>query len=496
MHRYQRTHVDIPNRCLTPKLGIAGFGALSCKDILTYVRGSDMSAVPHRLPRRLPLALIVSSIFCAAASDTACALTLLVTDCSDGSSSGTLRNTIAAAPDNSIIQIPLMCSKITLDQGRIAVSPTITNMYIVGQSPSATIIEGPATNPPTPLGRLFFGQQQGTLGFSQLTLQKGVYFGTENAAGGCVYSSHSVAFNHAVVTGCVVNPSGSSLDSSRGGAIYARYAVTLLDSEVSNSRAYGPPGKNSNGGGVFAGDGLYATSSTISGNSALSGFGGSASHGGGFFSSALGSTVLTRSTISNNEADVNSAGEARTESGTHLTISSSTIANNHAFASQAFGSYVPTTITNSTIAENTAAIGGSSSPAGLYSALAITMNNSIFANNVAATGLSIDVYSNSTTLTGSNNLITATFNSVPIGTLSSCPKLGHLSSNGGLTKTIPLLKGSPALDAGAANGQTTDQRGTGFPRTVGSGTDIGAYERQAGVVDDVIFFGQFEGRCE
>lgn len=450
-----------------------------------------MSDSSHRLPRRLPLAFIVTSVFGAVATNIASATTLLVTDCGDGSVSGTLRNTIAVAPDNSIVEIPLMCSKITLDQGRIIVQPTITNMYIVGQSPSETIIEGPAEN-----DRLFVGLQSGTLGFSQLTLQKGVYFGTENPRGGCVYSSGNVGINHAVVTGCVINPAGSSGVSSRGGAIYAHGSVALLESEVSNSRAYGAPGYNSAGGGVFTSDGLTATSSTISGNSALSGFGGPASAGGGFFSFAFGSTVLTRSTISNNEADFNSAGEVGPEPGTTLTISSSTIANNHAFASQTFGSYVPTTITNSTIAENTATSGESSLPAGLYSALAITMNNSIFADNVAAAGLSIDVYSHATTLTGSNNLVTATSNSVPFGTLSNCPKLGHLSSNGGLTQTIPLLNGSAAIDVGSANGQTTDQRGTGFSRTVGAGTDIGAYERQAGVVDDVIFFGQFEGRCD
>ncbi len=455
-----------------------------------------MSDSSYRLPRRLPLAFIVSSVFGVVATNIASAATLLVTDCGDGSASGTLRNTIATAPDNSVIQIPLMCSKITLDQGNIFIPPKITNMYIVGQSPSETIIEGPVGNASGSLDRLFFGQQLGTLGFSQLTLQKGVYSGTDNPAGGCVYSAHSVAFNHAVVTSCLITPNGSSLDFSAGGAIYARDSVTLLDSEVSSSRAYGAPGKNSEGGGIFAGGGFYATSSTVTGNSALSVFGGPGSHGGGFFSALLGNTVLTRSTISNNDADVNSAGEARTGSGTHLTIASSTIANNHAFASQTFGSYVATTITNSTIAENNVAVGGSSSPAGLYSALAITMNNSIFANNVAATGLSIDVYSNASTLTGSHNLITATSNAPPFGTPNDCPKLGHLSSNGGLTQTLPLLKGSPAIDVGDANGQTTDQRGTGFPRDVGFGTDIGAYERQANVVDDVIFFSRFDSRCD
>jgi hypothetical protein len=126
------------------------------------------------------------------------------------------------------------------------------------------------------------------------------------------------------------------------------------------------------------------------------------------------------------------------------------------------------------------------------------MYGSIFANNLARSGDSIDVLSNADDfkLFGSANLITSTPNTLPPGTLTACPRLGHLSENGGRTQTLPLLLGSPALDVGAANGQSTDQRGTGFPRTVGAGTDIGAYERQANVIDDEVFFGRFELRCD
>lgn len=61
------------------------------------------------------------------------------------------------------------------------------------------------------------------------------------------------------------------------------------------------------------------------------------------------------------------------------------------------------------------------------------------------------------------------------------PGLGQLASNGGPTRTMALLSGSPAIDAGAnPGGLATDQRGTGFTRTAGAKTDIGAYERPAG----------------
>jgi hypothetical protein len=55
--------------------------------------------------------------------------------------------------------------------------------------------------------------------------------------------------------------------------------------------------------------------------------------------------------------------------------------------------------------------------------------------------------------------------------------LGALADNGGQTDTYALLPGSVAIDAGSnPDNLTTDQRGAGFLRTVGAGTDVGAYE--------------------
>jgi predicted outer membrane repeat protein len=66
-------------------------------------------------------------------------------------------------------------------------------------------------------------------------------------------------------------------------------------------------------------------------------------------------------------------------------------------------------------------------------------------------------------------------------------RLGALRDNGGPTRTHRLLGGSPAIDAGEdarcaelvdADGLplTTDQRGPGFPRTIGPHCDVGAFE--------------------
>ena len=57
----------------------------------------------------------------------------------------------------------------------------------------------------------------------------------------------------------------------------------------------------------------------------------------------------------------------------------------------------------------------------------------------------------------------------------AAPLLGSLGSYGGPTQTIPLLPGSPAIDAGTSSGApTTDQRGE---NRVGA-VDIGAFESQ------------------
>jgi hypothetical protein len=90
--------------------------------------------------RRLPLAAIVCAVLGVANIHSVSAATLTVTDCGDDNNPGTLRRVVLDAPDNSGIQIPLMCSKITLSEG-VRIPSTITNINIVGQSPSQTVID-------------------------------------------------------------------------------------------------------------------------------------------------------------------------------------------------------------------------------------------------------------------------------------------------------------------------------------------------------------------
>jgi hypothetical protein len=123
----------------------------------------------------------------------------------------------------------------------------------------------------------------------------------------------------------------------------------------------------------------------------------------------------------------------------------------------------------------------------------ISLLNTIVAGNHATTGLGPDIHGlvSTAALTGHNligdgsttglvngqhgNLVGSTGHTIN-------PRLGPLQFNGGLTPTLALLAGSPAIDAGDDSvlgpgiGLTTDQRGPGFARKVGLHVDIGAFE--------------------
>jgi hypothetical protein len=80
---------------------------------------------------------------------------------------------------------------------------------------------------------------------------------------------------------------------------------------------------------------------------------------------------------------------------------------------------------------------------------------------------------------GSNNLIgeCSTRVVLPDDTILSDPLLASIADNGGPTLTHALLPGSPAIDTGLARTDVDwDQRGEGFPRTIGVAPDIGAFE--------------------
>jgi hypothetical protein len=218
-------------------------------------------------------------------------------------------------------------------------------------------------------------------------------------------------------------------------------------------------------------------------------------------SSPTSAARIVSSTISGNESFGVGGGIDGSSVGESLVISDSTIAGN--YADQGAGLYlynggdVPITLASSTVAGNTATRrgGGISRYGDPGDVLSIT--SSIVAANAAGDGAP-DLYqylAAGEPITVGNSLIgsvaglTAPLTQSPAGTnkIDVDPQLGPLADNGGPTFTMAPALSSPAVDAGVANGLSSD--GRGLPRTViqptvplspgSDGTDIGAVELAA-----------------
>jgi hypothetical protein len=245
----------------------------------------------------------------------------------------------------------------------------------------------------------------------------------------------------------------------RGGAIFSKYAKLTVDRTViSNSTA------DSVGGGIESADAsLTVRSSTITGNSART--------GGGISSRDDQSATATieNSTISGNTAVYNGGGVWFEDpfNEAQLTVRSATIAGNHVtktgsdyYAGGGFATNGPSsTFVNTIIADNTA-----------------QARPDVFAFYPGAISASFSLIENpaDVPITGGPNIF------------GQDPKLGPLASNGGTTPTMAPSSTSPAIDKGAAQGVTSDQRDVlrpiDFPSipnaAAGDGSDIGAFELQ------------------
>src|SRR5205085_6569548 len=187
-----------------------------------------------------------------------------------------------------------------------------------------------------------------------------------------------------------------------------------------------------------------------------------------------------------------------------LTITNSTLSGNSASGAGAVNlgggisnaNSATLTITNSTLSGNSVSGGSTNQGGGICDCDGTTTSrNSIIAGNTASTSPDVSL----TFTSQGHNFIgkkdgssgfTNGNNGDQVGTVASPkdPKLGALANNGGPTQTYLLLPGSTAINAGdncvfdnscappLAAALTTDQRGTGFSRKVGTTVDIGAVE--------------------
>ena len=298
------------------------------------------------------------------------------------------------------------------------------NLKVIGSGAKTTIIDGGGVNAVITIGTTTAPH----VTLSGVTIRHG--------APGIVVNSGSLV----VTQSAVIGNTASSGPNSFGGGIWNFGILTISDSTVAGNRATCRSCVAAWGGGIDNRGTATINNSTISGNTASNG----CTKGGELFCQAQGGGIHNQGT---------------------LTISSSTISENivslpHCISKCAVG-------------------GGGISNFDTTTAI----QNSIVANN------SVGNCNGRMISNGYNLSSDGTCNFDSAGDWNNTdPMLGALGQHGGPTPTIPLLTGSPAIDAGRPSGCTdglghllkTDQRGLPRPdKEDTGGCDVGAYERQS-----------------
>ena len=289
------------------------------------------------------------------------------------------------------------------------------------------------------------------------------------------------------------NISGNSSRRSGGGLnvgyYYERGGSLVIDSSTVSGNTAGQEGGGLE---LYNIDGLTMLNSTISGNTA-------GQDGGGLELYNIGGFTMLNSTISGNTAGQDGGGLRLEYIGDAL-IANSTMADNAGDADEGRGSALyfanylngDVQILFTTISGNSA--GADTLRISRFNGFSMDLTGTIITDNTTSTGtgtLATDI----TSLDMPSGLLTLT-NSLVMGVINAGGEvdgggnlfgvsalLGALADNGGATKTMALLTGSPAIDAGpltwtAFDGDGFDQRATPFLRVYGTSADMGAYEVQ------------------
>ncbi|HYX31147.1 MAG TPA: choice-of-anchor Q domain-containing protein, partial [Pyrinomonadaceae bacterium] len=366
-----------------------------------------------------------------------------------------------------------------------------------------------------------------------------IYFdgGTLNVTGSQILSSTATGGYGGDAPGDMGN--GGFGGFAWGGGVYIAAGTATIDTTTFESCAAigGGSGKGQNGsepagegqgGGIYSLGTLDVTNSTFDLNSANGGNGGDAfgpdcfgSHEGGDAGAGRGgaimadggSAIIDTSTFASNTAQGGTGGNGGKNNGGSCGLAK------HGAGGPAYGgALVNNTATlnvkHATISLNNAQAGNSGvntsgvslSPqnaaegtgGGIRVAFgAATVENTIIAGNTAANGVGANpgaftpapdvagsVTSNGHNLVGNTTGASGFTGTGEITAVSAM--LDVLADNQGPTKTMALLTGSPAIDAGVASGALKDQRGMARtyddPGTTNAatsdGTDIGAFELQ------------------
>ncbi len=318
-------------------------------------------------------------------------------------------------------------------------------------------------------------------------------YGSDARGGGLLSYSTGIngglTISNSTITGNSVVGSSNSYygGDGEGGGIFARGGLTIIGSTISNNIAQGGSpnltggegsGGDALGGGIYVsgGEGFSMLNSTVSGNQAI---GGSVTSTGGnsvgylYAGDALGGGIFSPYSFQ-----------------AFSSIRNTTIANNSAVAGNVTTD--GTENTNTGFARGGGILGaeGSSGLLSLASTLVATntVSNPFDGTAVAGPDLAGNFLTFGNNLIGDGTDSTGLTNGTSgdlVGTDTSPidPLIGPLADNGGPTQTHALLAGSPAINGGSnLSGLSTDQRGNGFYRTFGGGTDIGAFEFQTAYV--------------
>ena len=431
---------------------------------------NEVSTARARIPqapvRLTPLAAALGLAFGIAPA--AFAATFTVTNTND-SGVGSLRQAVidantAAGADTIVFQAGV-AGTVTLTTGQIPVTDSVTitgpgapSMTLTKSGGAARIFDINGGAPTVTISGLTFTGAGGA----------GIKGGAIRQIGGTLNVQNSVFTNNTAASG--------------GGALYTESGTLNISDSVFTGNSVGAPNDgNFDGGALYIGSGnVTIQNTTISGNFC-------GNDGGGIYQSN-GSLTIIGSTLSNNQAQYGSA-ISRFNGGT-TSIVNSTITGNSTFpgfSSLYQGGAIflyggTTTITNSTIANNSApnAVGGNIV---LYSDGTTTLNlvSTIVSGGTDRTGARDLFIYNSGTFNADHSLVQnpgGFLNGTVTATITGQnPLLAPLANNGGPTQTMALQAGSPAIDAGSnPSALAFDQRGAGFPRTLGAQTDIGALE--------------------
>ncbi|QDV83430.1 Calx-beta domain-containing protein [Planctomycetes bacterium TBK1r] len=418
------------------------------------------------------------------------------------------------APDEIVFAPGLSGGTITLTGGELSASGALT---VTGPGASLLTVSGGNQS------RIFNFTSSADVLLDGLTLVDG----HTNGSGGAIFSQGDLEIRSSVISnntsgaGGGINHSASSkrlviadtiiegnTSNSSGGGLTSSGPTEISNTSITNNQAI------TVGGGMYS----YITTTTLT-NTIIDGNTSVIRSGGGVYQ-YLGTLNVVDSSIANNQAQGTTSGGLgggiAVDSGT-LLVRGSTIAGNTSVNKGGGIDYADRngsssfSVINSTISGNTtngegggisvgegnlnlthSTVTANTAPAGFGSGIA---------NDTRSSGRIARSFINSSIVAGNTNsdidsingspasVVSQNFNLIGTGNVSSnfnmssdtngvvAPGLDILADNGGPTPTHALLAGSPAIDGGDTfSAEAFDQRGTGFPRLVGSNVDIGSFE--------------------